>query len=217
MSSTNDTYHHLFVQAQPKSILKKSPSPKFLDGPMSFDANLPTVSPTDEVEKDGIEACKISNQNHVCILDDNQPVKKDNSFLFSLEIPLTKVIVPSDEIAAPLARALPRADSSSSLTSDEEQQQRVRSKPKKNYHRPFVATSTLSSSSDNDERNARRSMKESKPTPLRSSKHRAKDMQLDEFIRKYQHEGGIPLPTKEDHEQEQTTTTTTLPINHRQQ
>jgi hypothetical protein len=38
----------------------------------------------------------------------------------------------------------------------------------------------------------------SKITSIRPNKHRPKDMQLDEFMRKYQQQGGIHLPTKED-------------------
>jgi len=197
MSSTNDTYHHLLVQTQPKGILKKSPSPKFLDSTINSENDY---------------------YSNTCILNDNQSVKKDNSDLSSIEVPLDKLIMTSNgnssqyEIDNQLIRTYPPADLSSSLTSDDEQQQQqhVRLKLKTKCYRPFVTTGTLSSSSDNiDERKAKQSMEESKTTLIRSKKHRQKDMQLDEFMRKYQQQGGIPIPTpKEDHDK------TKHPINH---
>jgi len=134
----------------------------------------------------------------------------------SVEPLLTKSIPPSNEnfypyeIDSRLIRTLPRADSSSSFTTDEEQQKRMKIKSKKTYSRPNTAISTVTSSessSDNDdERKANRSMLGSKIAVIRSDKHQQKDMQLDEFMRKYQQHGGIHLPTKEDHGNEQMTT-----------
>jgi hypothetical protein len=223
MSSTNDTYHHLLVQTQPKSILKKSPSPRFLDSTINFEnnyySNIIQLS-TYENEINNIDKNNITH-NHVCILNDNQSVNKDNSNLSSIEVPLATLIMTSNEnscqyeIDSQLIRTNSPVDLSSSLTSDDddEQQQHIRSKPKKNYYRPLFVTGTLSSSSDNyDERKAKRSMQESKTTLIRSKKHRQKDMQLDEFMRKYQPKGGIPIPPKEDHDKKQITTK--LPINH---
>jgi hypothetical protein len=202
MSSTNDTYHHLLVQAQPKSILKKSPSPRVLDTLINS-----------ETEKNDIT-------NRLCTFNDHQSVKENSS----IEIPLTKLNITSNEnsyqykIDDQLIRTNPPpyADSSSSLTSDNEpQQQRIRIKSKKSYYRPLVATGKLSSSSDdNDERQEKRSMQESKTTLLRSNKYRPTDMQLDEFMRKYQQQGGIPIPNNEDQDQEQIITK--LPRNYHQ-
>jgi hypothetical protein len=232
MSSTNDTYHHLLVQAQPKSILKKSPSPRFLDSSINSENDHysnPILPPTEDTKKNDIDKGKTSH-NDVCILNDNQSINKDNSTLSSVEMPSTKLIMTSNEnscqyeMDSQLIRTIPPADplSSSPLTSDDErrpppqQQQRIRMKPKKTYYRPLVATGRLSSSAsasdNNDERKAKQSMKESKITLIRSNKHRQKDMQLDEFIRKYQQQGGIPIPNKEHHDKEQITTK--LPINH---
>jgi len=155
MSSTNNIYHHLFVPIQPKSILKKSPSPRFHDLSTNFESSL--VPSNDNVYQYEI----------------------DRNFLRTLP---------------------PSAD----LSSDDEQQQYQRSKikPKKTYYRSFIANGTLSSSpssSDNDdERKAKLSLASSKTTLIRSNKHQQKDMQLDEFMRKYQQQGGIHLPTKED-------------------
>jgi len=220
MSSTNGIYHQLLVQTQPKSILKKSPSPRFLDSSNDYYSNTILLS-NYENEVNGIDK-SVTSHNHTCILDDNPSVKKNNSNLPSVEVPLTKLIMTSNEnscqyeIDSQLIRTNSPVDLSSSLTSDdddEQQQQHIRSKPKKNYYRPLFATGTLSSSSDNyDERKAKRSMEESKTTLIRSKKHRQKDMQLDEFMRKYQPKGGIPIPPKEDHDKKEITTK--LPINH---
>jgi hypothetical protein len=217
MSSANDTYHHhLLVQTQPKSILKKSSSPKLLDSAMDCENNLHVnsiLSSTYETEKADIDMNKISHNNHVCILNDNPSGRKDNSYLSSIEAPLTKLMMASYEIDRQFLRTV---DSSTSPSDNEQQQQRrTRLKLKKKCHRPLVNTGTLSSSSDNEERKAKRSMEESKTTLISSNKHRQKDMQLDEFMRKYQQQGGILLPTKEEHGNEQITTQ--VPINHHQQ
>ncbi len=211
MSSTNDTFHHLFVQAQPKSILKKPPSPRSSDSSTNPE-NDNTIYQTETNDIDKIE----TSNNHVCILNDNQFIAKDITTISSVETLLTKSIAPSNENFCPyeidsrLIRTLPRADSSSSFTTDEEQQKRMKIKSKKAYTRLNTAISTVTSSessSDNDdERNANRSMLGSKIAVIRSDKHQQKDMQLDEFMRKYQQQGGIHLPTKEDHGKEQMTT-----------
>jgi hypothetical protein len=217
MSSTNGIYHQLLVQTQPKSILKKSPSPRFLDSSNDYYSNTILLS-NYENEVNGIDK-SVTSHNHTCILDDNPSVKKNNSNLPSVEVPLTKLIMTSNEnscqyeIDSQLTRTNPPVDSSSSLTSDDEkqqQQQRVRKKSKKNYYRPL--SSSASSSDNNNEKKAKRSMEESKTTLIRSNKHRQKDMQLDEFMRKYQHQGGIPRPSKQDHDKNQIITK--LPINH---
>ena len=219
MSSTNDIYHQLLVQAQPKSILKKSSSPKFLDSAMNSENPSMLSSPT-EIEQEVIDTNKINGNNHICILNDNPLTTSTNSYLSSIEVPLTKWIMASDEdpchyeIDNQFLRTIPRADSSSLSSDDDRQEQRVRSQPKKNYHRPFLVTKALSSSSDNEERKGKPSTEESKTTSRRSNKARQKDMQLDELMRKYQEHGGIPLLTKEDHDKEQITTK--LPINHQQ-
>jgi len=202
MSSTNDTFHHLFVQTQPKSILKKPPSPRSSDS----STNPENDNTTYQTETDDINKIENSN-NHVCILNNNQFIAKDIT---------NESIAPSNknfcpyEIDSRLIRTLPRADSSSSFTTDEEQQKRMKIKSKKTYSRPNTAISTVTSSessSDNDdERKANRSMLGSKIAVIRSDKHQQKDMQLDEFMRKYQQHGGIHLPTKEDHGNEQMTT-----------
>lgn len=221
MSSNNDTYQQsLFVQAQPKSILKKSSSPKFLDVSTDMDTTSPTLPSSiyaAEKDNDVIEENLIGNEEHLCLLNDNQFVSKDNFYPSSIEAPLAELPMTSNEIDRSLIRTLPRADSSSStLTSEDEHHRGVRFQPKKISHRSFVNVGTLSSSSDNDERRTKRSTKESKSILLRSNKSRPTDMQLDEFIRKYQQDGGILWPTRgEDHPQEQITTK--LPINHRQQ
>jgi hypothetical protein len=218
MSSANDTYHHhLLVQTQPKSILKKSSSPKFTDLSIDSDNNLHVNPEKDDIDINEISINKNNNHHHVCILNDNPSERKDNSCLSSIEVPLTKLIMTSYELDG---QSIQTADSSSSslITSDDEQQQqrRVKFKPKKKKrHRPFVTTGTLSSSSDNDERMEKQSMGESKTTLIRSNKRRTKDMQLDEFMRKYQQQGGIPLPIKDEADNEQITTQ--VPINHHQQ
>lgn len=220
MSSTNDTYHHLLVQTQPKSILKKSPSPRFLDTSINSEKSYysnPIPSSIYDTEKIDIDKC---------ITNDNQSVTKDNSNISSVKIPLTKLIITSNENLCQyeidsqmIQNNPPPVDSSSSFTSDDEKQQqkqqRIRIKSKKNYYRPLVAIGTLpssASSSENDERKAKRSMEESKITLIRSHKHREKDMQLDEFMRKYQQQGGISFPSKQDHDNDQITTKS--PINH---
>jgi hypothetical protein len=201
MSSTNDTYHHLLVQTQLKSILKKSPSPRFDDPKSTIDDDSSSniiLSSNYQVEKNDI-----NESNYACLLNDNLFIEKN---LSSVETPLSKLIMISNETDTPLIRTAPPADSSSPTTDDEQQRNRI--KAKKNYSRPFVATGTLSSSSDNDEREAKRSMIESKIPLRRSSKQRRpKDMQLDEFMRKYQHQGGIYIPTNEDHGKEEKITT----------
>ena len=222
MSSSNDIYHSsLFVQAQPKSILKKSSSPKFVDTSIESNSTDPILSSPYEVEKDGNIAENLPrNEDHVCILNDNQLINNDNSSASLIEIPLNDLSMISNEII----RTLPRADSSSPLTltsdddDDDEHDGCVRFQAKKTSHRSFVNTGTLSSSSsDNDKRRTRRPTKESKSVLLRSSNQPScpTDMQLDEFIRKYQQEGGILLPTKEDCSKERITSK--RPINHRQQ
>ena len=140
MSSTNDTYQHLFVQVQPKSILKKLPSPRLHDSIMN--SEIDSYS--------------------------NPSVKNEISFN---EYPIEHQLI----------RSIPRADSSSLSLESDDDNERIRMKPKKNYSRSFVATGILSSSSDNEERKGKRSMQESKPTLIRSKKQHQKDMQLDEF------------------------------------
>jgi hypothetical protein len=195
MSSTNDIYHHLFVPIQPKSILKKSPSPRFLDSSINF-------------EKDYYSNTLLSS---TCNSDNsktskNQSIKMDNSNLPSVETPLTKLIMTSNEnscqyeIDRQLVRSIPPRADSSSDDEPSQQQQRIKIKPKKTYYRSFAPNGTMSSSpsssDNNDERKAKLSVVSSKTTSIRSNKHRQKDMQLDEFIRKYQQQGGIHLPIK---------------------
>lgn len=215
MSSINDTFHHLFVQTQPKSILKKLPSPRFSDSsPIHENSDTIPSSSTYQTEKNDIDKSEINNNNHVCILNDNQSIEKDISTITSIETPFTKFSdknLCSYEIDNRLIRTIPCADSSSPLTSDDEQQQqRMKIKSKKNYYRPYTTigtgTSTTSSSDNDDGRKAKRSVVESEITIIRSDKHQQNDMQLDEFMRKYQQQGGIHLPTKEDHNTEQMTT-----------
>jgi hypothetical protein len=223
MSSTNDTYHHqLLVQTQLKSILKKSSSPKFVDSSMDSENNLHVNPEKDDIDMNEISNYNNNNNNHVCILNDNPSGRKDNSYLSSIEIPLTKLLMASYENDGQSIQAADSSSPSSSslLTSDDEQQQqqqrRVKLRSKKKCYRPLVTTSTLSSSSDNDEKKtANRSIEESKTTLIRSNKHCPKDMQLNEFMRKYQQQGGILLPTKDDPDNEQITTQ--VPINHHQQ
>lgn len=217
MSSSNDTYQQsLVVQIQPKSILKKSSSPKFLDVSTDMDTTYSSSTYAAAETDDVIEENLIDNDEHLCLLNDNQFVSKDNFYPSLIEVPSSELSMTSQQIDRSLIRSIPRADSSSStLTSEDERHRGVRFKPKKISHRSFVNVGTLSSSSDNDERRTKRSMKESKSILLRSNKSRPTDMQLDEFIRKYQHDGRILWPTTEDHSQEQITTK--LPINHRQQ
>jgi hypothetical protein len=189
MSSTNDIYHHLFVQTQPKSILKKSPSPKFLETSTNSKTDQysnTNISSTNETKQNDIDKNK-TNNNHVCILNDNQSIKKDNSDLSSIEVPLTKLIptckenVCQHEIDSELIQTNPPTDSSPSpLTSDDEhhhhQQSHSKTKSKKIYYRPVVVTRTLSSSAsssdNNDERKAKRSIVESETTLIRSNTKR---------------------------------------------
>ena len=215
MSSTNDTFHHLFVKTRPKSILKKPPSPKCSDSLAThendYSSNTTELS-THQTEKNDMDKSE-SSDNHVCIINDNQ---KDISTISSIEIPLTNFIPISNEnlyqyeIDNGLIQTIPCADSSSSPTSNDEQQKCMKIKSKKSYYRPcppiVTVTSSASSSDNDDERTAKRSVGRSKITVLRSDKHQQKDMQLDEFMRKYQQQGGIHLPTKEDHGKEQMTT-----------
>ncbi|CAF3433032.1 unnamed protein product [Rotaria sp. Silwood1] len=212
MSSTNDTYHHLFVQTQPKSILKKSPSPKFLDSSNNFENNYYSnviLSSTDEIDKNNIDQSITNTNDNICMLNNNQSVM-DNSQLSSIETFLTKSTMKSNEnlcqykIDSQLIGNIPPDDAilSSPHTSDHEQQ-RIRNKSKKNYYRSFVNNDTISSSasssSDNDdERKAKRSTGQSQTTSIHSNKYREKDMQLDEFMRKYQQHGGIYIPTIEE-------------------
>ncbi|CAF2438154.1 unnamed protein product [Rotaria sp. Silwood2] len=225
MSSTNDTYHHLFVQTQPKSILKKSPSPRFLDSSNDFEKNYYSninLSSTYETDKNDIDQSVINNNNNhnKCMLNDNQYVT-DNIKSSSIETPLTTSTMKLNEnlsqykIDNQLIGSIPPADAISSsphTSDDEQQQQRIKIKSKKNYYRPFVINGTVSSSAssssdnDNDERKAKRSMRESKTTLIHSNKYRQKDMQLDEFMRKYQQHGGIYMPIiKESFSKEQIT------------
>ncbi|UJR26876.1 hypothetical protein I4U23_008187 [Adineta vaga] len=206
MSSTNDVYHHLFVQTLPKSILKKSPSPRFSDTSINLENDYNstmTPSSSSEMEKNDID----KNE-----LDDNQSVENDIMLLSSTD----KTIMTSDENLCPYEidhgsiRTVPCADSSSlSSASDDEQQKRMKVKSKKIYSRTLVVndirSSSASSSDNNNERKVKRSMLGSKLTTMRLDKHRHKDMQLDEFMRKYQQLGGIHVPTKDDHVKEQTT------------
>lgn len=216
MSSSNDTYHpSLFVQAQPKSILKKSSSPKFADTSIELDSTVPILPSTNEAENDNkITENSLCNEEHVCILN-------DNSYPSSIELPTIDLSMISNEIDRSLIRTLPRADSSSSsltVTSDDDDEHNrcVRFQPKKTSHRSFVNPGTLSSSSsDNEKRKSKRATKESRSILLRSNQSCPTDMQLDEFIRKYQQEGRILLPTKEDYSKQRITNK--LPINHRQQ
>src|SRR5690349_20313317 len=135
MSSTNDTYHHLFVQIQPKSILKKSPSPRFRDSSINNENNHSSLSLTNEIQKNGINKSNINNNNSVCIHNDNHA-----------ETSLTKSIKASNEnshqyeIDSRSIQSIPPADSSSSPLSsdDEQQQQHVKTKSKKTYYRPII-------------------------------------------------------------------------------
>ncbi|CAF1048185.1 unnamed protein product [Adineta steineri] len=229
MSSANDTYLNLLVQMQPKSILKKSPSPRFPDTSINLDDDHDSTiisSSSYENEKNYIDIDETSN-NHICILNDNQSDERNISTQSFIETPFTKLITSSQEnfcqngIDNHSIRTFPRADSTSSSSSvlasgDEQKQQqqqqpkRIKMKPKKTYSRPFITTnivsSSASSSDNNDERKAKRSLQGSKITIIRSDKHRHKDMQLDEFMRKYQQQGGIYIPPKENHDEEQITT-----------
>ncbi|CAF1171849.1 unnamed protein product [Rotaria sordida] len=225
MSSTNNTYHHLFVQTQLKSILKKSPSPRFLDSLNNFDDNHYSniiLSSTYDTVKSVIDE-SVTNDN-ICMFNNNQSVV-DNSKLSFIETPLMNSSIESNEnlcqykIDTQLIGTIPPDDaiSSSPHTSDDEQQQqqqqrqRIRTKSKKNDFRPFVinrtVSSSASSSSDNDDaRKAKRSMEQSKTTSIHSDKYRQTDMQLDEFMRKYQQQGGIHIPIiKENRNKEQMT------------
>lgn len=215
MSSTNDTHQHLYVQAQPKSILKKSPSPKFLDSSMSSDNNqhnTKILSSISENEKNGIDPSTLNNNNHTCVLDDNQSITMDNSTLSFLETPINQLPMISHEnlyqykIDPRLIGKNPPNESPRSSSEGEHEhqqyrhnQQRMKIKSKKNHYRSLVVDGTLSSSdsssdNNNDERKAKRTMIESKTTSIHSNKSRSKDMQLDEFMRKYQQQGGIPIP-----------------------
>lgn len=218
MSSANDTYHHLFVQTQPKSILKKSPSPRFLDLSMDSEpaqySNI-TVSETHESEKHDIDM-NISNNKSVFTQNDNQPVNRNNS---GVQIPFTESTSSSTEnqcqyqANTQLIRSNAAADSSASHASDNEQlkQQRPRIKTKKTHSRSLVNTDTLSSSDSfsdyNVERKAKRSVTEPRITSRHSNKYRPTNMQLDEFMRKYQQNGGIHLYTTQEHDTKDSITT----------
>jgi hypothetical protein len=79
MSSTNDIYHHLFVPIQPKSILKKSPSPRIHDSTINFENDF--YSNTILSENIDIDKSKTNN----------------NSNLSPTERSLTKLIMGSNE------------------------------------------------------------------------------------------------------------------------
>src|SRR5439155_9465783 len=100
MSSTNDTYHQLFIQSQPKSILKKSPSPRYINSENDYDYNS-ILSLNHDIDNNKI------NNNHVCILNNNQSITKDTS----IEVPLMISNVNSE---------IDNDIDSSSVTSDDE-------------------------------------------------------------------------------------------------
>jgi hypothetical protein len=195
MSSTSDSYQYLLVQTLPKSILKKSPSPRFSDrSAQSEHEHNPSIAASlpEQAEKDD----SIDNQSaekHILLLSPvDEPIMASNENSSMYEVNHRQM------------RTVPCADSSSSsLTSDDNQQKRVKTKTKKISTRTAGAngarSASTSSSDSNDERKVKRSMAGSKLTGLRSDTHRHKDMQLDEFMRKYQQHGGIPVPTTEDH------------------
>ncbi|CAF3336230.1 unnamed protein product [Rotaria socialis] len=229
MSSTNDTHQHLFVQSQLKSILKKSPSPRFLDSSISFEndqyPNVIPSTPYENEKKDDIDEItpNNNNSNHMSVLTDNRSVKKDNSNLSPIELPLpmttsnenscqykidTRLIETNPPVKSSRSSS-PSLHSSDGEHEHQQPQQRIRTKSKKNYYRPFVidgaVSSSASSSDNNDERKAKRTLIESKTALLQSNKSRQKDMQLDEFMRKYQQRGGIHIPIINEyhiHEQE---------------
>ncbi|CAF1459011.1 unnamed protein product [Rotaria magnacalcarata] len=218
MSSTNDTHQHLFVQSQLKSILKKSPSPRFLDSSMNFEndqySNIILSTPYENEKQYDIDeiASNNNNSNHMSVLNDSRSVKKDNSNLSPIELPLPMATSNENSCQYKIDTRLigtnppvksSRSSSPSLHTSDDEHehrqpQQRIRTKPKKKYYRPFVINGAVplsaSSSDNNDERKAKRTLIESKTALLHSNKSRQKDMQLDEFMRKYQQRGGIHIP-----------------------
>ncbi|CAF1573141.1 unnamed protein product, partial [Adineta ricciae] len=200
MSSTNDAYHHLFVQTLPKSILKKSPSPRFSDASINLEngytSNRTPSSPSETEKTDTgkyIFENRQLNEKNLMLLSstDKTSITSDDNFC-------------SYELDHRLIRKIPCADSSSSsLTSDDELQKPTKIKPKKIYSRP-VRSSSLSSSENTDERKAKRSVTGSKMTDIHFDKQRHNDMQLDEFMRKYQQHGGIDVSTKADHVKAQT-------------
>lgn len=185
MSSTSDAYQYLLVQTLPKSILKKSPSPRF-SAPLEH------------------EQSPAANYGNI----DNQSPAKSILFQSAVDEP----IMTWDEAEHRPVRTVPCADSSSSssssLFSDVEQHKRLKTRTKRVSTRPATmngaGSSSTSSGESSAERQVKRSMAGSKLTGLCADKQPHKDMQLDEFMRKYQQQGGIHVPARADHADEQT-------------
>ena len=210
MSSTNNIYKHLSVQKQPKSILKKSPSPKFQDTSInSTNEYYSYISPlsTIETKQNNIDN-STDNCSYECTLSPNQSVEKDNTKLSNVIVKsldkLSKENSSQYNMVHQLQETILSTDSSSSVYASDDEQERIKIKSKKNYYRPFIvanrSSSSESSNDNNDKGKARRPMVES---PIHSNNnYRKRNMQLDEFIHKYHRHEGTHLSTKKDRYQE---------------